>query len=928
MISPQPHRRLSPLRIVGIYVFFSSLWILLSDRLLQGLVADPALLTDLQTVKGWAFVLLTSGFLYGLIQRSQQTLKDSYTLLASIIEGTSDAIFVKDRQGRYIMVNTVAGNILGRATTEVLGKTDWELLPPEAVPEIQAVDAAVMDSGETRTLEEVVPVADEDRIYWSTKYPWRDRQGQIRGLIGMARDVTDLVQVQRERQQLITELQQQTAELQALNLITANAISTLDLDALLQVLLDRIVSVTAADAALILLSDDPVLRVKASTGLAEANLSRYNGIAGESFLDTVFATGQPLYVEDIHQDLQFHHLANERPDQRSLLGFPLKREGRTLGVLKLIWNTIHPYQQREVHLLEITAERCTLAIINARLFAQMRQLKDQLQLQFERMPIGCILSDRHCRITDWNPAAEAIFGFSKAEALGRLPLELLFPASAQTQARLEFQRSRDGDSTRCSLSENITQQGRLIFCEWHNTPLRDAQGSFMGLLSMVQDVTERQKAEANLHRLAYYDTLTGLPRRQLLLNRIQQLIDDASERAGLFAVLALDIERIKVIKYSLSHEVADHLVVAITHRLEACLQPPVVLARLEADEFVVLLENLTDLHEVNRWADLIQREMARPFAIHNYRLFVTVRVGISLSNHDFTQASDMLRAADTAMHRAAVMDNDRVVFDRAMQQRAIAQIQLEGDLRQALDHHELEVYYQPIVALETQRLVGFEALVRWHHPQQGMVSPNDFIPLAEQTGLILPLGYWVLQQACRQMQQWQQEFDRPSLALSVNLSVIQLRQMSLFSQIKRLLQSTAFASQNLKLEITESAVMENSQWALEVLEGLTSQSISLVIDDFGTGYSSLSYLHEFPFDTLKIDRSFVSRLCPGTLSFEIIRTIITLARSLNLKVVAEGIETRQQLDCLMELGCDLGQGYLFSPPLNADQAATLIGSES
>ncbi|HEY9881286.1 MAG TPA: EAL domain-containing protein [Leptolyngbyaceae cyanobacterium] len=822
------------------------------------------------------------------------------------------------------MVNAVSAEILGHPAAEVIGKDDRSLLPDEVARELQATDQRIMARGQLVSLEETVPLGDTIRTYWSMKYAWRDRTGQVQGLIGISRDLTEYKRLQAEHQQLIEELQQQTADLQALNLVTANAVSTLDLDELLNVLLDRLISVTSADTAVILLSQDHELSVQASRGLSTDQIFLYNSIVGEGFAGTIFQTGKPLHVEDVRCDVRFRQSTQALQGTRSLLGVPLQRLGQRIGVLQLAWQTPHPYQARELHLLEIIAERCTLAILNAQLYRQTQQVKEQLQLQIDRMPVGCIILNEHFCFADWNAAAESIFGYSKSEVLGKHPYDLMIPSSAHTQVDKVLQQIARGDMTAHSFNENRTKDGRLILCQWHNTPLRGPDGKFMGMLSMVQDVTQQKRAEEHLKRLAYFDSLTGLPQRSLFLKRVQELLEAQQKSGSPFAVLYLDIERFKFIKYSLGHEISEALLVAIARRLEQSMHPPVMISRVESDEFAVLLEQVADHSEASRSADIIQRELALPFDIDGHTLFINLCVGIALSTNTALNAEDLLQAADIAMHQAKQAKLSQAVFSQTMSHQVMGALELDTDLRLAVERQQFQLYYQPIVTLHNQTLEGFEALLRWHHPDRGLISPTQFIPLAEQTGLILTIGDWVLTEACQQLQQWQQQFSDRTLSMSINLSPLQLRQPDLLAKIDQNLRAAGISARQIKLELTESAVVESATRVIDLLRTLRNRQISIVVDDFGTGYSSLSYLNQFPFNTVKIDRSFVSRLGHDQHSLQIVQTIVDLAHNLNMSVVAEGIETPQQLQLLQHIGCDFGQGYLFSRPVDSTTAEQII----
>jgi diguanylate cyclase (GGDEF)-like protein/PAS domain S-box-containing protein len=457
--------------------------------------------------------------------------------------------------------------------------------------------------------------------------------------------------------------------------------------------------------------------------------------------------------------------------------------------------------------------------------------------------------------------------------------------------------------------------------------VRDNRGLAIRAAGSQTDITQRKAAEDRLLHDAFHDVLTGLPNRALLIDRLEQSIARTSRRTEhRFAVLFLDLDGFKVVNDSLGHQTGDQLLIALSRRLETCLRQGDTIARLGGDEFVVLVDDIESPKDVLNLAERALEELQKPFSVNGHQLFTTASIGIAFSIPSYDAAETLLRDADIAMYQAKSRGKAGfVVFDEAMHTSAMIRMKLEADLRQAALRREFQLRYQPIVSLQTGRIACFEALLRWNSPERGLVSPDDFIPVAEETKLILPLGLWALREAAEQLRRWQTTYwMRPPLMISVNLSCRQFFQNDLVYQIERILLETGLDARCLRLEITESSIMEQVETALVALARLKSLGIRLAIDDFGKGYSSLSYLHQFPCDMLKIDRSFICRMGAGGENTEIARTIVGLAQGLGLEVVAEGIETEYQLAHLRNLGCQYAQGYLFSRPLASDAAGELL----
>lgn len=447
------------------------------------------------------------------------------------------------------------------------------------------------------------------------------------------------------------------------------------------------------------------------------------------------------------------------------------------------------------------------------------------------------------------------------------------------------------------------------------------------VILQIQDVSDRKTAEAQIHYAAFHDALTRLPNRTLLSERLEMAVErNKISREYKFAILFVDLDRFKIVNDSLGHDKGDKLLVDLSRRLEQCVRRVDTVARMGGDEFAILLDGIVDLEAAREIALRIQTSLKTPFVLEGTEFFTTASIGIAYSQVEYNSPEEVLRDADVAMYRAKANGKARhEVFSPDMNTRAFEILKLESDLRRAVERHdEIVAFYQPIVSLETGAVAGFEALARWRHQTRGLIPPSEFITLAEDTGLIVPLGISMLRQACNQIVEWQKKVPHQILSISVNLSSRQFRQPNLVEEVKKVLTETRLDPNLLRLEITESAIMEDAASGAAMLKQLKEIGVQLSIDDFGTGYSSLSYLHRFPFDILKIDRSFVSRMTTDKESRDIVQTIIALASKLGKVTIAEGMETVEHYEMLTDLSCQYGQGYLFSKPIESAVGETVL----
>ena len=561
--------------------------------------------------------------------------------------------------------------------------------------------------------------------------------------------------------------------------------------------------------------------------------------------------------------------------------------------------------------------------------SERRETENALVLQeayfqqlFESSPQAIVMVDPEDRLLKANRGFEELFGYREGELRGEyLGASIIPPAYREEGEAL----------SEAVLAGNIVQtetvrrhrSGREIQTAILGYPIRLGR-KVIGVFGIYDDITERKQTEERLRHEALHDSLTGLPNRSLFVDRVAHCLSRRErERGVVSAVLFLDLDRFKLINDSLGHSLGDQLLVAIADRLAASMRSMDTVARLGGDEFVILLEEVSELGDAVRFAHRIQSTIAAPFDLADTEVFVTASIGIALSGPSYRQPGELIRDADTAMYRAKAQGRAcHAVFDRQMHARAMRRLQLETDLRRGLDRREFCLHYQPIVDLGSGEIECFEALIRWQHPLRGLLQPAEFLEVAEETGLTVDLGAFVLDEACRQVRRWLD--GKSGVGICVNLSAKQFLQPDLPAQVDTLLESFSLPPHSLRLEITEGVILTSTASIVESFDALKAGDIRLYLDDFGTGYSSLAYLETFPFDSLKIDRSFVSGGPGKGGKPEIVQAIVRLAHSLGLEVVAEGIETSEQLAWVRALGCEQGQGFYFSPPLTGSEATALL----
>jgi diguanylate cyclase (GGDEF)-like protein/PAS domain S-box-containing protein len=669
----------------------------------------------------------------------------------------------------------------------------------------------------------------------------------------------------------------------------------------------RFAALSEASPALVLIVDHDIIRHANRAARSHGGAKR-GDLAGTLFSDLAHA--------DSRAALRQRMTGSTTPQALSTPRFELKLDGPR-GAEPWLDLTLSP--------IEHEGRPATLAIgfdITDRKLAEsaMRESDRRLRDIIENVQLVSVLLDATGEVTFANEYALELLGLHEEDVVGRNWFDLATPLERREAMKAAFSKHLAEATAPHEEYEILTSRGEVRAVSWNSTILRNPAGAPCGLASIGTDVTERRRAEKRLLHDALHDSLTGLPNRALFVDRLRIAMARLKRRpTHVFAALFLDLDRFKVVNDSLGHQAGDQFLIQVGRVLQKTLRAEHTVARLGGDEFAILLDDLDNKDDARRVVERIFRALEAPLRVSGQDIFATVSIGIAFSGAHYESAEDMIRDADTAMYQAKTTGKARFqIFDESMHKRAVGLLKLEHSLRRATERNEFVLHYQPIVTLADESTAGFEALVRWNHPERGIVGPYEFIHLAEETGLIFRIGGWTLREACR----WLTAAPAlpEHLTVNVNLSGRQFSQGDLIEEVQRVLSETGLAPSRLKLEITESVIMENPEMAVDLLRRLKALGTHLCIDDFGTGYSSLSYLLRFPADTLKIDRSFVIALDKGGRERDIVGAIVSLASSLGMDVVAEGVETAGQRDMLKSLGCRYGQGYLFSRPLEPGPA--------
>ncbi|MFP5223727.1 MAG: EAL domain-containing protein [Acidobacteriota bacterium] len=847
-----------------------------------------------------------------------RALRESERTGWTLLNATLDSAFLFDRDGVIHAANEHAARKLGLTGAKTMvGRCMSEFFPPHVFEKRLSNLHRVFDTGK--------PLRVEDEragiIFDNNLFPVFDEQGSVSKVAVFGHDIT----LRRENEIQLRKRAFQQGVVAELGIFALSNLSLQDILDKTCRLASMLFEAEFCEVLELNQAQDDLL-LTAGVGWNASLLGMHHVPLHGSQAGLALLSNAPVVVEDMRNDprlTDIEFLISRRIS--SGMSVVIHGAGSPFGVLG-----IHSIRKRhftgdEVSTLQSVANVLSEAVVRFQAEKSLQALSERNTAILGSVAQGIFGVDEAGKITFANPAVERLTGFSGPELLEANAHWLLHHTRPDGTVYPEescpiSHTLADGQQRHVEEDVFWRKDGTSLPVDYSCTPLF-SQDRLEGAVVVFEDITERKRAQERLRRLAFFDDLTGLPNRTQFKLRLESALAKPQSGTG-FAVLFLDLDDFKVVNDGLGHSLGDRLLRSISQRLRTAIGPRGLLARLGGDEFAVLLEDLLDPTEAMAMAGRIHKELASPERLEDYEIFISVSIGLVLNEGRYENAEDVLRDADTAMFRAKILGKgENVVFDKAMHDEVRSRLILENDLRRALERDELFLVYQPIVNLSDLRPSGFEALLRWQHPERGLVSPMEFIPVAEATGLILRIGEWVLAQACSQLASWRASIPgMDGLSMSVNLSGRQFMQRDLAGRIGRILEETGLPPGVVKLEITESVLMENAERAVEMLRDIKKLGLSVMIDDFGTGYSSLAYLRRFPVDALKVDRAFVRNLDTDRDNLHIVKAVVQLAHSLEMEVVAEGIEAVKELSVLKDLDCGMGQGYHFARPLSAGAA--------
>lgn len=747
-----------------------------------------------------------------------------------------------------------------------------------------------------------------------------------------------------QRENLAVQLREQVSWLTALSNVGRSVTSTLNVSTVLRRIVEAGVYLTRADQGFIALADSESDRLflRAVKNVDDQDIDTFRIPVKDSLVGKAIETSRPVRRTRAAREQGLKVSTGFLV--HSLIHVPIIYQGRALGVLS-VNNHIqsHNFTEKDEAVLTSLADYAAIAIENANSFEQAQQeinerkrIAAALRESEERYALA--VNGANDGIWDWDLKTDTIYFAPRWKSMLGYENDEITNVPDDWFSRI-FEDDRE--HTRLEISAHIRRRTshfinehrllhkdgsyRWVLCR--GMAVWDDEGSAVRIAGSISDITDRKKAEERLLHDAFHDALTELPNKALFVDRLSQALLRIERNPDYqFAVLFMDLDRFKDINDSIGHLVGDHFLMTVAQLLKKGVRSGDTLARFGGDEFIILLDEVKDSQGVMRVADWIRDQFLKPIKVDGHEVFTSTSIGIVYSTPEYNTYEEIIRDADIAMYFAKNLGGGRAeVFEAPMRERVLDRLSLETDLRKAINEEELRVHYQPIADLDSGKLLGFEALVRWQHPKKGLLPPGAFVDLAEETGMIVSVDRWVLSQACRQIQLWNQIYNpEPALSINVNISAKHIASLELREYVIQELAESGLEPDKLKLEITEFSLVDHSEITAAALTNLQDLGVQIQIDDFGIGYSSLGYLSSFPINALKIDRSFVSNIIEDTGQHDIVEAIIALTERLNVQVIAEGVETPEQLAKLRELGCRLGQGYLLSTPLKGQEVEKLL----
>ncbi len=821
-------------------------------------------------------------------QEAEDALAMERDLFQAVMESAPDLLYVKDRESRFLRANAaVAANLGVASPSDLIGRTDRDFFPPDLAEKFRADEQRVMTTGQPIRNQLEGKTGDGDSPAWvlTTKSPLRNRNGEIVGIVGVAREVTEEVKAE--------------ARLRAA-------------EARFRALVEHIPAITFATQ---------VIDGRDHVTYVSPQVTQVLGFEPEEF---IALWNGPKWLDLIHPDDRERFLVETERANSTNTAYHCEyrhraKDGRYVWVRSdagvIVADPDLPPTWHGV-MFDLTLQK--------EAEAKYRALVEQIPA----VTYTTACEDGVERFTYMSPQIQAILGIGPEEITGMTVAEWVLRIHPDDRGRalaLAQQASLASQPYRCEY-RLLTSDGRWVWVRDEAVLLSDATGGPQRWQGIVIDLSEHKALAEQLEHQAFHDPLTGLPNRALFAERLEHAILRTQRHDSSVAILFLDLDNFKVVNDSLGHDAGDALLVAVAHRLTHVVRAGDTVARLGGDEFTVLMEDLQDPAEAVAVAHRIVRAFSAPFDVAGREVYTAASIGIAISERGRKRSPDLLREADVAMYQAKRAGKGAVrVFDPAISDMVSRRLSLEQDLRRAVEREEFVVYYQPVVIVPSGAPAVVEALVRWHHPERGIIPPQEFVPLAEEIGLILPIGKWVLTEACRQVRRWQESGGLSSpLALSVNLSIRQFQHPELVDDIAAALRASGLDPSSLQLEITESVLLDDVEGALSTLHRLRSLGVRLALDDFGTGYSSLSHLKRLPVDVIKIDKSFVKGLGADPKDALIVQSMVGLGRVLGMQVAGEGIETADQYAHACAVGFTLAQGHYFARPQPAALAETTL----